>query len=112
MPMWPGGDYLNTEAALDALYKMALETIDLWNDNNFVEDFRRILAIILVAHLPLSSSAIDALVTLPANRSSMHTTLHLACLLQQYPTVHICKGNLAVLRLITQASKGGSKENI
>jgi hypothetical protein len=23
-----------------------------------------------------------------------------------------CKGNLAVLRLITQASKGGSKENI
>jgi hypothetical protein len=31
-----------------------------------------------------------------------------------HPTLQpfTCKGNLAVLRLITQASKGGSKENI
>jgi hypothetical protein len=75
------------EAALDALYKTALEVIDVWDDVDFVADFRKILAVVLVARQPLSCSTIDALLLLPDERPSMHTISLLGCVLQQHPTV-------------------------
>ena len=75
--------------ALDALYKTALCSIGLWDDSDFISDFRAILGIILVARQPLSSTAIDALLQLPENRPSIYTISLLGCVLQQNPTVRV-----------------------
>jgi NACHT domain len=83
------------EGALDALYKTALESIGLWEDEDFVSDFRAILGIILVARQPLSSSAIDMLLLLPEHRPSMHTISLLGCVLQQNPSVRVLHPSFA-----------------
>ena len=81
-------------AALDALYKTALEVID-WDDEDFIADFRNILGVVLIARQPLSTSAIDALLHLPVDRPSMHTISLLRCILQQNPTVRVLHPSFA-----------------
>jgi hypothetical protein len=84
-----GDVVLGAEAALDALYKTALTSVGCWNDKDFVDDFWAILGTILVVCQPLSCAAIDALLHLPDDTSSMHTHSLIGCLLQQNPTIHI-----------------------
>jgi hypothetical protein len=93
------------EGALDALYKTALESIGLWDDEDFISDFRAIIGIILVARQPLSSSAIDALLLLPEHRPSMHTISLLRCVLQQDRTVRVLHPSFADF-LMTQERCG------
>ena len=69
----------NTELALDALYKTALRSIGMWDDEDFVADFRTIMGAILVAKNPLSASAIDSLLCL--DRPSSLTISRMGCLL-------------------------------
>ena len=83
------------EASLDALYNAALQSIDCWDDEDFVADFRAILGIVLVAQQPLSSAAIDSLLNLPEDRPSMHTISHLGCVLQQSPKVRVLHPSFA-----------------
>jgi hypothetical protein len=77
----------DAEAALDALYKTALESVGPWDDDDFVTDFRSILGLILVARQPFSCNTVDQLLCLPQQRSSMHTISLLSCLLQQGATI-------------------------
>jgi WD40 repeat protein len=77
------------QAALDALYRTALNSINRWDDEDFVSDFRDVMGIILVARLPLSSSAIDALLHIPDDRPSGHLISLLGCVLQQNPTIRV-----------------------
>jgi hypothetical protein len=83
------------ESALDALYRTALESVGSWNDKEFVEDFRSILGIILVARNPLSHNAIDNLFGTDKYRPSLHTISRLACVLAQTPTVRILHPSFA-----------------
>jgi hypothetical protein len=79
----------NAELALDALYRTALQSIGMWDDDDFVADFCAIMGVILVAKNPLSASAIDALLCL--DRPSSLTISRLGCLLnwQQLQPVRI-----------------------
>jgi hypothetical protein len=82
------------EAAVDALYITALESLEppaLWEDDDFVQAFRDILGVVLVARQPLSSIGIDALF----QRPSMHTISRLASLLQQSPTIRVLHPSFA-----------------
>ena len=90
-----GGTSASAEAALDALYKTALESGGSWDDEDFVADFRAIVGIILVAQQPLSSIAIDALLRLLEGRSCLHTVSQLGCLLQRSPTVRVLHPSFA-----------------
>jgi len=72
---------------LDNLYITALESISLWDDEDFVEDFRVIMEVVLVAQQPLTVTSIDAL--LPNRRPSSYTISLLACVLQQNPAVRV-----------------------
>jgi hypothetical protein len=83
------------EAALDALYKTALESVGLWDDEDFVTDFRDILGVVLVARQPLSSAAIDAVLGLSDDRPSIYTISLLGCVLQPHPTVRILHPSFA-----------------
>ncbi|KAF7967624.1 hypothetical protein HWV62_33641 [Athelia sp. TMB] len=49
------------EAAIDTLYRTALMTCGEWGEAAFVQDFKNIMGIILVARIPLSTAAIDDL---------------------------------------------------
>ena len=77
----------SAEAALDTLYKTALESIGLWNDEDFITYFHAILGVVLVTCQPPSSTGIDASLSLPKGWPSMHTISLLGCVLQQKPTV-------------------------
>jgi hypothetical protein len=60
-----------------------------------------------------ASSAYSAMVQLYAHSGQLLTASNMKQKKQTGDSAwRYCKGNLAVLRLITQASKGGSKENI
>jgi energy-coupling factor transporter ATP-binding protein EcfA2 len=83
------------EIALDVLYATALESVGIWDDEDFVVDFRRIMGIILVARQPLSSGCIDALSGWDEHWPSMHTISLLGCVLQQYPTVRVLHPSFA-----------------
>ena len=60
-----GDAELGSDTALDALYRTALESAGDWNDDTFIADFTTMIGIVLVARYPLSSSAIDLLLSLP-----------------------------------------------
>jgi NACHT domain len=83
------------EAALDTLYMTALDSAGLWDDEDFVVEFRSILGIILTARQPLSSSALDALLNLPEDRPSIHTISLLRCVLQHHPNVRVLHPSFA-----------------
>jgi hypothetical protein len=75
-----GDIYTNAEAALDALYTTALNSVGRWDDEDFCSDFRAIMGMILVARNPLSDNAIDILLAL--DRPSRHTISRLGCVLR------------------------------
>ena len=95
----------SAEASLDALYKTALESVEQWDDEDFVKEFRDILGTILVARQPLSTTAIDALLQSP-DMPSLHTISRLACLIQQSPTVRVLHPSFAEFLLTNNGVDG------
>ena len=92
----PGGSTTSgAESALDSLYQTALESVGLWDDDDFLTDFRAILGMVLVLRNPLSSTAIDALLCTPDGRPSISTITHLGCVLTPTPTVRIIHPSFA-----------------
>jgi hypothetical protein len=83
------------QAALDAMYRTALESIGRWDDETFISDFRSLMGIILVTRQPLSSTVIDVFLHLPENRPSMHVISLLGCVLQQSPRVRVLHPSFA-----------------
>jgi hypothetical protein len=72
------------QAALDSLYKTALECSGVvWDDREFVSDFTAVIGVVLVARRPLSTTAIDQLLRLQDGIPSRHTVSYLGCVLQQ-----------------------------
>lgn len=74
-----GDIHTDVEAALDALYVTALESVGMWNDEDFCLDFGIVIGAILVAKNPLSTDALDILLSL--ERPSRHTISRLRCVL-------------------------------
>jgi NACHT domain len=87
--------FSGVESALDALYKAALQSAAVWDDEDFSKDFRDILGIVLVAKAPLSSKAIDNLLGISETRPSMHTISLLRCVLAQNPSVRVLHPSFA-----------------
>lgn len=86
-----GDTITSAENALDALYRTALESVDFWDDEDFVSDFRAVIGLTLAARQPLSSASIDVLLC----SSPCHSISHLACLVQQKPTVRLLHPSFA-----------------
>ena len=70
---------VNAESALNTLYRTALESAGMWDDEEFCADFHVIMGTILIAKNPLSDTAIDTLLSL--ERPSRHTISRLGCVL-------------------------------
>ena len=68
-------------AQLDSLYKTSLQSAGLWNDRLLRSDCCNILGVILCARVPLSCSAIDALLALPQDTPSWVSVSRLRCVL-------------------------------
>ena len=83
------------QPALDALYETALKSEGIWDNKDFVADFRAILGLVLVAETPLSSSAIDRLLGKRTSCPADHTVSKLGCVLQQTPTVRVLHSSFA-----------------
>ena len=84
-----------TQATLDALYRRALELAGIWDDEDFVSDFRSILGPVLVAQRHLSSDGIDHLFRNSDDRPSIHIISHLGCVLRASPTVRLLHPSFA-----------------
>ena len=67
------------EAALDALYQTALESVGMWDNEDFIADFRRIIGMLLILRGPLSGTAIDKLLGNTDGPSSIDTVTLLGC---------------------------------
>jgi hypothetical protein len=80
---------VQTESTLDILYRSALGSVLLWDDEDFVADFRTIIGMVLVLRNPLSCTAIDTLLGKPNGRSAIDTILQLGCVVSSSPTVRI-----------------------
>ena len=74
------------EDTLDVLSRTALESAGNWADEDFLEDFKAVMGLVLVAQHPLSSTAIDLLLSTPG-RPCAYSISHFGCVLQQTPTV-------------------------
>jgi hypothetical protein len=83
------------EAELDTLYRTALESIGHWDDEGFIEEFRDILGVILVARQPISRATINVLLQRPEPTPSMRAISLLGSLLQQSPTVRVLHPSFA-----------------
>lgn len=83
------------EAALDALYRTALESAGDWDDEDFIHDFRMILGIIITARNPLSLDTIDQLLRLPQDQPSIHTVSRLGCVIASIPVARILHPSFA-----------------
>ena len=90
---------------LDSMYTVALASSGPWDDEDFVADFRDIMGVILFAHEPLSTTAIDALLQLPNNRPSLYTISLLGGLLQLRPVVRVLHPSFA--DFLTTSSRCG-----
>ena len=77
------------EAALDALYRTALNSADKWEDMDFIKDFGAIMGVVISAKNPLSPAAIDQILGLSQERPSLHQLSHLGCVLSWNPVVRI-----------------------
>lgn len=83
------------EIALDSLYRTALDTVGLWNDQDFVKDFRAILGTILDLRNPLSSDAFDSLLGNRDGRSCTDTIARLSCVVSASPKVRVVHPSFA-----------------
>ncbi|KIM76931.1 hypothetical protein PILCRDRAFT_77340 [Piloderma croceum F 1598] len=85
----------STEAALDALYRTALESAGNWDDEDFADHFRMIMGVVLAAKNPLSFTAIDQLLDLSPDEPSIHTISRLGCVLSHNPYVRVLHPSFA-----------------
>lgn len=83
------------ETALDTLYRTALRTVEMWEDKDFVSDFRAILGMILVLRDRLSSAAFDILLANPEGRPSLDTIARLGCVVSASPTIRVIHPSFA-----------------
>ena len=90
-----GSAVSGAESALDSLYQTALESVGLWNDDDFVADYRAIIGMVLVLRNPLSSTAIDVLLRTLDGRPSISTITNLGCVVTSNPTVRIIHPSFA-----------------
>jgi len=94
------------ESALDALYRTALKSAGQWDDSDFVEEFRAVVGIILVAQNPLSPHSIDALRAVNNGVPSLHTVSVLQCLLSYDHTIRVLHPSFADFLLSPTRSRG------
>jgi len=85
----PEGSSSGPFAQLDSLYATGLQSAGLWNDRSFRSDCCNILGVILCARVPLSCSAIDALLALPQDTPSCKSVSRLRCVLHVSETERI-----------------------
>ena len=77
------------EKALDTLYITALQSVGMWDDEEFVSDFRDIMGIVLALHKPLSAAAIDELLVTLDGRPSIDTVSQIGCVVSSSPVVRV-----------------------
>jgi NACHT domain len=102
-----GNQAPTADAALDSLYQTALKVLGVWDDADFVEDFRSIVCIMLVLRNPLSTVAIDNLLTNSDRRPSAHTIEKLSCVICSSPTVRFIHPSVA--DFLMDKSRGGNE---
>ena len=85
----PEDHSLGPFAELDSLYETGLQSTDFWNERSFRLDCCNILGAILCARVPLSFSAIDALLALPQDTPSSKSVSRLRCVLHVNETERI-----------------------
>jgi hypothetical protein len=83
------------ENALDVLYQTALHSVDMWDDEDFIADFRAILGVVLILRNPLSTTAIDELLGSHQRRPSTELISQLGCVLSASPTVRLLHPSFA-----------------
>lgn len=91
------GNSFSAGHSLDKLYQTALNDAGMWDDGDFVEDFRAIMGMVLVLKNPLSSSAIDTLRGIPehSSRAADDTIKRLSCLVSSNLTIRIIHPSFA-----------------
>jgi NACHT domain len=100
-----GNTVSTAEAALDALYRIALEHAGVWDDEDFVADFRVIIGMMLVLRNPLDSTSIDKLLANPDGRPSIETIESLRCVLSSNATIRFIHPSL--VDFLTNRSRCG-----
>lgn len=83
------------EKALDTLYMTALQSVGMWDDGEFVSDFRDIMGVVLALHKPLSAVAIDQLLTTLDGRPTLDTVSQIGCVVSSIPVVRILHPSFA-----------------
>jgi hypothetical protein len=83
------------QSALDKLYTTALEDAYAWDDDDFVEDFRSVLKVVLVLQNLLATTTLDQLIGLPDGRESRRAVSALSCVIADQPTVHLLHPSFA-----------------
>lgn len=83
------------QLALDKLYVTSLETVDAWDDDDFIENFRSVLQVVLVLQNPLAISTLDQLLGLPEGQQSGRTVSMLACVIADEPLLHLLHPSFA-----------------
>jgi hypothetical protein len=90
-----GSTTWTAHTTLDSLYRTALKHSGVWDDEDFLEDFRAVVGMVLVLRNPLTSAAIDNLLANPDGRPSAQTIGQLSCILSLRPTVRFIHPSLA-----------------
>ena len=83
------------QLALDKLYATSLADADSWDDDDFIEQFRSVLEVILVLQNPLATSTLDRLSGLPDGEESVRAVSKLACVIADEPTLHLLHPSFA-----------------
>ena len=102
-----GNEAPTADAALNSLYQTALKVLGVWDDTDFVEDFRNIVGIMLVLRNPLITIAIDNLLANSDRRPSAHTIEKLSCVICSDPTVRFIHPSMA--DFLMDKSRGGNE---
>ncbi|KIM80583.1 hypothetical protein PILCRDRAFT_526836 [Piloderma croceum F 1598] len=100
-----GNQAPRAEAALDSLYRTALEVLGVWDDEDFVTDFRAIVGIMLVLRNPLTTVAIDNLVANSDRQPSAQTIEKLSCVVSMNPRLRFIHPSVA--DFLTDRLRGG-----
>jgi hypothetical protein len=77
------------------LYRTALEVLGVWDDEDFVADFRAIIGIMLVLRNPLTTIAIDNLLANANGRPSAKTVEKLCCVISTNPIARFIHPSVA-----------------
>lgn len=90
-----GNKASTAEAALNNLYRTALDRSGLWDDKDFIANFRAIIGLLLFLRNPLTSIAIDNLLASRNGRPSAQTMKRLSCLVSSNLTVRFIHPSVA-----------------